>query len=260
MHKLSEVCEQIAATTKKLEKEKILSEYLIPLSDEDLSTACVFLSGTPFPLRDQRTTNTGYALLRDALGDVVPDRMDQLGSVLLRSGDLGTAVEELFQGKNSAPTLTLRDVSSYFDQLSSSSNTREKRTITADILKKATPLEAKYLIKILLGGMRIGLQESLVESSLAKAFHQPLKDVQRANMLLGDIGETAILTRHHNLSYAQMRLLHPLKPMLASPEEDLNKILEAMHGSGLAEDKYDGIRAQVHKQDTEIKIYSRDLD
>src|SRR5262245_48860672 len=100
MHKLSEVCEQIAATTKKLEKEKILSEYLIPLSDEDLSTACVFLSGTPFPLRDQRTTNTGYALLRDALGDVVPDRMDQLGSVLLRSGDLGTAVEELFQGKN----------------------------------------------------------------------------------------------------------------------------------------------------------------
>jgi ATP-dependent DNA ligase I len=260
MHKLSQTCEQIAATTKKLEKERILSEYLNQLSDEDLSTACVFLSGTPFPLRDQRTTNAGFALLRDALADIVPDAVDRLGPVLLRSGDLGTAVEELFQGKTSPPTLTLKEILSYFEQLSSSSNTREKRALTADILRKATPVEAKYLIKILLGGMRIGLQESLVESSLAKAFHQPLKDVQRANMLLGDIGETAVLTRHHNLTQARMRLLHPLKPMLASPEEDLIKILEAMNGAGLAEDKYDGIRAQVHKQDAEIKIYSRDLD
>jgi DNA ligase 1 len=77
---------------------------------------------------------------------------------------------------------------------------------------------------------------------------------------LGDIGETALLARHHNLHQGRMRLLHPLKPMLATPEEDLKKILEATHGTGLAEDKYDGIRAQVHKQDTEIKIYSRDLD
>ncbi len=260
MYKLSQTCEQIAATTKKLEKEKILSGYLDQLPDEDLSIACVFLSGTPFPLRDQRTTNAGYALLRDSLAEFVPDSRERLEPLLLNAGDLGVAVEELLQGKTVSSGLTLKNVLAYFEGLASSRSTQEKRDLTIGILKKTSPLEAKYLIKILLGGMRIGLQESLVESSVAKAFQQPLKDVQRANMLLGDIGESALLARRNQLSDAQMRLRHPLKPMLASPEEDVVKILEYMQGEGLAEDKYDGIRAQVHKQESELKIYSRDLD
>ncbi len=116
------------------------------------------------------------------------------------------------------------------------------------------------MIKVLGNGMRIGLQEGLVESSIAKAFEQPLAKVQYANMLLGDIGETAILARYSRLDDARMKLLHPIKPMLASVEEDPEKILESMEARGLAEDKYDGIRAQVHKEDQEIKIFSRDLD
>lgn len=260
MYKLSQTCEQIAATAKKLEKEKILSGYLDQLSDDDLSIACVFLSGTPFPLRDQRTTNAGYALLRDSLLKLYPESSERLEPLLLNTGDLGAAVEQLLQGKTVSSGLTLKEVLSYFEELATSRSTQEKRDLTIDILKRASPLEAKYLIKVLLGGMRIGLQESLVESSIAKAFHQPLKAVQRANMLLGDIGECALLARRNQLSHARMRLLHPLKPMLASPEESVAKILEYVEGEGLAEDKYDGIRAQVHKQGYQIKIYSRDLD
>jgi ATP-dependent DNA ligase I len=108
--------------------------------------------------------------------------------------------------------------------------------------------------------MRIGLQESLVESSIAKAFDRQLKSVQLANMLIGDIGQTALMAHAGTLDQAQMQLLHPIKPMLASAEEDVSKILDYMDGAGLAEDKYDGIRAQIHKQENEIKIYSRDLD
>lgn len=260
MFVFSQTCEQIAATTKKLEKERILSQYFSNLSDEDLSIASIFLTGSPFALRDQRTTNTGYAVVRDSLADLVPDSVERLQSELLRSGDVGTAFEELLKGNNFPPSLTLKDVRAYFETLAASRISLGKKNLTSEILRKATPAEAKYILKILLGGMRIGLQESLVESSLAKAFQEPLAQIQRANMLLGDIGECALLTRHHQLAKAQMRLLHPLKPMLASPEESVEKILEYMKGEGLAEDKYDGIRAQIHKQGNELRIYSRDLD
>ncbi|HSP06405.1 MAG TPA: ATP-dependent DNA ligase [Acidobacteriota bacterium] len=116
------------------------------------------------------------------------------------------------------------------------------------------------MLKILLGGMRIGLQESLVESAVAKTFGVSLPDVQRANMMLGDLGECALLARRGRLAEARMRLMHPLKPMLASPEEDTSKILEYMDGRAFAEDKYDGIRAHIHKDGAEIRIFSRDLD
>lgn len=261
MQRFAETAERIAATTKKLEKERILSEYLTSLDDEDLVTAVHFFSGTPFALRDQRTVNTGFAAVRDALLEMHPAWEDQLGPALLRTGDAGDAVAELMSLEPPrAPALTLRDVASYYHELTTSIAASARRSRTREILEKATPLEAKYILKILLGGLRIGLQESLVESSLAKAYGVPPADLQRANMMLGDLGECALLSRRGRLKEATMRLLHPLKPMLASPEEDVVKILDAMDGRGFAEDKYDGIRAQVHKQEGEIRIYSRDLD
>lgn len=260
MQKFSEVAEAISQTTKKLEKEKILSEYLRSLSPEDLKIACIFLSGSPYALRDQRTTNVGFAAVRDSLMELDPEADGKLGPILLRTGDLGTAVEELFRQRQVIPQFTLQQVRSAFEALSAAATNQEKRKIMTDLLKKATPLESKYILKILLGGMRIGLQESLVESSIAKAFHKPLKQIQHVNMLLGDIGETALLALEDRLSEAKMTLLYPLKLMLASPEEDPARILNYMSGSGLAEDKYDGIRAQIHKDRSGIKIYSRDLD
>lgn len=240
-----------------------MSEYLRLLNDEDLSIACIFLSGAPFSMRDQRITNVGFAAVRDALTEIDPGFLERLGSVLLNTGDPGTAIQELLQSGSSGsvpPTLSLKDVLSYYEQLTTALSNQQKRKLTRDILIRATPVEAKYMIKILLGGMRIGLQESLVESSIAKAFEQPLKAVQMANMLIGDIGETANLAKYGRLEQARMRLLHPLKLMLASPEEDPGKILSNMDGKGLAEDKYDGIRAQIHKEDSRMRIYSRDLD
>ncbi len=254
------VCEDVSKTTKKLEKEKLLGAYLRGLNDADLAQACVFFTGYPFSLKDQRVTNVGYAAIRDALEVLHPGFSEKLGPVLLRTGDLGTAVEELFLERRVEPSLTLQDVASYYNKLTTISGAREKSAALAEMFSKSTPLEAKYLIKILTGGMRIGLQEGLVESSIAKTFGQPLERVQAANMLLGDIGESAVLARHGRLEDARMKLLHPIKPMLASVEEDPEKILEAMDHRGLSEDKYDGIRAQIHKQDSAVKIFSRDLD
>src|SRR5688500_12044051 len=108
-------CEEISKTTKKLEKEKILSAYLLGLSDEDLAIAAIFLTGYPFSLKDQRVTNVGYAAIRDALEELEPDVESKLGPILLRTGDLGTAIAELFTGRMTEPVLTLQRVRSYYE-------------------------------------------------------------------------------------------------------------------------------------------------
>ena len=97
-----------------------------------------------------------------------------------------------------------------------------------ELLSQASPLEAKYMVKIMTGDLRIGLKESLVEEAIAKAFAVPPKETQRANMLLGDIGETLRLAASGQLSEARMRLFHPLGFMLASPVASAEEGLELL--------------------------------
>jgi DNA ligase-1 len=135
-----------------------------------------------------------------------------------------------------------------------------KRPLLAELLRQATPVEAKYIIKIMGGDLRIGLQEGQLEDALARGAGVPVAQVQWANMLIGDIGETALLARHGRLAEARMRLFHPLKFMLASPIQAPEEIRRSIAGAFFVEDKYDGIRGQVHKSRERLAIYSRTLD
>ena len=120
-------------------------------------------------------------------------------------------------------------------------------------------MESKYIVKIMTGDLRIGLKESLVEEAIAKAYDRPLAAVQRANMLLGDIGQTVQLAEKGALAEAKMRLFHPLGFMLASPIESAEEGLSYFAEAGV-EDKYDGIRAQAHVSKGTVKIFSRTRD
>ncbi len=141
----------------------------------------------------------------------------------------------------------------------SASGPSAKAVILRDLIARALPLEAKYIVKIITGDLRIGLKESLVEEAIAGAYAGTLAEVQRANMLLGDIGRTVQLAVHGKLAEAEMRMFHPIGFMLASPiespEEGLSYFAEAS-----VEDKYDGIRAQAHVSNREVKFFSRTRD
>ena len=136
----------------------------------------------------------------------------------------------------------------------------KKRSVVEELLRRADPLEAKYIVKIITGDLRIGLKENLVEEAMAQAFGAPIDRVQRANMLLGDISQTLRLAARGALDEAELRLFNPIGCMLAAPLETAGEILESFPGGALLEDKYDGIRAQAHKCRDLVKLYSRTLD
>ena len=156
-------------------------------------------------------------------------------------------------------TITLQDVRATFDQIAETRTAAAKASILKSLLERATALEAKYILKIITGELRIGLKESLVEEAIAKAYDEPLARVQRANMLLGDIGATLQLAAEHRLDQARMRLFHPIGFMLASPASDAEEAFQYFEHAQV-EDKYDGIRAQAHCGGGQVRIFSRTLD
>ena len=151
------------------------------------------------------------------------------------------------------------EVAAKFREIAAARGPAAKAALVRELLSQATPLEAKYIVKIMTGDLRIGLKESLVEEAIAKAYGGTLAEVQRANMLLGDIGETLKLAAAGKLGEAKMRLFHPLGFMLASPAESAEEALSYFENA-LVEDKYDGIRAQAHCSGGEVRFFSRTRD
>src|SRR5205085_11520039 len=187
---------------------------------------------------------------------------ESLGARYARWGDAGDVAFELFvEAKpENQPSLTLAETEGVLAQLSLTRGKKAKTQILIDALSRATALEAKYLVKLVSGDLRIGLREGLVEDAIARAFKQPLAEVSMANMLRGDVGEAAVRARAGALGGVEMRLFHPLKFMLATPASDLADIARTMPKEFFVEDKFDGIRAQVHVQNGRVAIYSRTLD
>jgi DNA ligase-1 len=261
LEQFARVAEKVAATTKKLAKAALLGEYLQRLSDEDLSRAARYFAGQVFAQHDARTTNVGGSIISEALVGATGLHAD-LGVRWARWGDAGDVAFEMFTEAKSAntPSLSLGDTEDLLIRLSSTRGKKAKTDLLTKVLAKAAPLEAKYLVKLLSSDLRIGLREGLVEDSIARAFKQPLADVSLANMLRGDIGEAAVRARAGALADVEMRLFHPLKFMLATPASDLADIARTMPDEFFVEDKFDGIRAQVHVEGGRVAIYSRTLD
>jgi DNA ligase-1 len=262
LEQFARTAEAVAATAKKLEKARLLGAYFEHLDDEDLTRAARYFAGQQFAQSDARTTNVGGSILSEAMCLATGVAAETLGPRYARWGDAGDVAFEIYcEAKpNNEPGLTLADTESLLARLSSTRGKKAKTELLVRVFAKATPLEAKYLVKLLVGDLRIGLREGLVEDAIARAFKQPLADVSMANMLRGDIGEAAARARAGTLHAVEMRLFHPLKFMLATPASDLADIERTMPDDFFVEDKFDGIRGQAHVQNGRVAIYSRTLD
>src|SRR5579871_5036967 len=258
MQKLATSCEAIADTTKKLQKTAIVADYLRACATDEAAVSAVFLSGRPFPMWEEATLQVGGRSLWQILEDLSGKGSEDLTAAYRRLGDLGAVAEEVLP-QNKGQNLSVLEVEQVFRKIAAARGPASKATIVRELLARASPLEAKYIVKIMTGDLRIGLKESLVEEAIAKAYSSSLLEVQRANMLLGDIGDTLRLAVEGKLQEAKMRLFHPLGFMLASPIESAEEGLSYFPEAAV-EDKYDGIRAQAHVSGDEVKIFSRTRD
>jgi DNA ligase-1 len=278
-----ELCQRLAETGGKLEKRALMANYLRPLPVPEAGLAALYLAGVPFPETDGRELKVGGAALSRVLAELSGASQAAMHAAYLRHGDLGGAAQDLLQGRAAAAsTLSLPEVAEAFAAIADAAKPARKQQIALDLLKRSTPLEAKYLIKIILGDMRTGIQVSLVEEAIAAAYSASIGDVRRARMLNGNLPEVLELAANGRLAEARMKLFHPLGFMLASPVETVEEALqrfttevaeeaksdsigvqpnEPVVKEAQLEDKYDGVRAQVHCGSPEhpgrVVLYSR---
>ena len=261
MRRWSEVAARIAATTRTSEKVATLADYLRTLSPLALPIAVTYMTGRPFPERDPRSTGIGWAAIAAAAEALVDAQPGALGASYNQSSDLGQAVGDLLESHGHEPTgapPTLADVDAAFAAIAAAKGQAKAKPLR-ELLARCDPLTAKSVVKVLSGDLRIGLREGHLESAIASAFDRPLADVQWTGMVTGDLGLTASLARDDKLGEAELALFRPLKSMLASPVADEAEVIQRLGSPVWVEDKYDGIRAQLHKQGREVRLYSRDL-
>jgi len=259
LQRWSEVADAIRATTRRLEKRALLVAYLPSLDDASLPIAARFFSGIVFPRHDAGTTKVGGAIVFQALAATSGQDAAALGERYVEFGDTGDLAGAVLRDRPPSGA-TLAEIERTCRALGDTRGTNARQALMRETLGRLGGLEARYLIKLLGGELRIGLKEAQVEEALAAAFVRPLEAVRRANVLRGDIGEVALAARHDTLAAATLALFHPIAFMLAQPLATPAEVAEALPAPFAVEDKYDGIRAQAHVAAERVVLFSRTLD
>ncbi len=317
-HALATLADELAATGSRLKKRAAIAAGILAARDSgDAHQAGLFamyLSGEAFSEADTRKLNIGGAMLTKTVREIISPSEDQFQAAWRRHGDLGAAAGDLFQeqGHTPEPSLTLPDLEDTFAQIPVAKNTAARQMLLAAMLRRCSPVEAKYLIKLINGDMRIGVKQALVEEAIAVASEQSLPALRNAVMLQADLSEATEMAFAGTLETARMRLFHPLGFMLASPVETTVEAVarfaskpemaqaaevtvapateaepesptvaeliddtaeeavpedtpvEAVRLSAQVEDKYDGMRIQLHcgdaSQPGRVALYSRNRE
>lgn len=314
---LATLADSLATTSSKLKKRAAIADRLVAVRHEgtprDAGLFAMYLSGEAFAEADTRKLNIGGAMLSRTIEAVVQPTPDQFTAAYRRHGDMGAAAGDLFaeQGKTPEPTLTFAEIADTFAKIPEARTTAQRQSLLQSLLERCSPIEAKYLVKLISGDMRIGVKQALIEEAVAVASEQPLARLRNAVMLEADLAQATVMAFEGRLGEARMRLFHPLGFMLASPvdtaeeavkrfvstpqaaqeagisaeplshaepepppaQEDASSVddaehehaaLEALHLDAQVEDKYDGMRVQLHCGSSDapgrVVLYSRNRE
>jgi DNA ligase 1 len=254
------VADEVASTASKLRKRDVLAAYLRGLPAAELPIAATFFAGRPLPGAADRL-GLGWVQQSQALAAVSGADASALNAAYLRHSDFGDAAADLLADRaESKPRLTVADVGEALRAISSASGAEGRIEEMARLFARASTAEARYIGRIASRELHIGLREGLLEEAIAAAFEVPLDEVRRAHMLVGEPGEAATLARDHALATAALHLGRPIRSMLATPVADSAEVMRRVGEEAWIEDKYDGIRAQLHLDESGPRLFSRDLN
>jgi DNA ligase 1 len=252
--------EAIGATTSTLEKARVLAEYLAALDEADLRRAANWFSGLAYGRSERKTLNLGWSAIGKAVGGLSRLTPEQLNDLYLKHSDLGDWAGDALGGATRGRPLGLADVSTAFEEIRTAKGVGPKQERLRELLAGLDPQAARYVVKVLAGELRIGLQEGIVEAAIARAFDAPLDAVKRVHMLTGDIGETAVRVRQGRLADTRIEVFQPIRFMLASAvETPAEAMRRASSATVWTEEKYDGVRCQLHRSGSRVELFSRDL-
>lgn len=258
MDRLAQTAERIAATSSRREKITILATYLQSLSNPDLARAVLYLSGAPFPATDPRKLSIGRATMRDALQSVTAWDNETLSLCFREVGDSGETIAHLCRPITKAEPCTLETVETTFETLQKTRKTDEKTAILTHFFTTFSAPAIKFFVKAITGNLRIGLQEKMVEDAVALATGQPADAVRAANNRGGNLAAVALAARAGTLESIHAALFHPLDFMLAQPLDSPTDLPDPTNWT--AEDKYDGIRSQLHVNNGKVRLFTRGLE
>ena len=268
MDELAAVCEEIGKHSSRLRKIAVLSKYLRALDDQQLVLAVRFLSSGPvaegvtnqtlFATEEKSKLSVGYSILRDALQRGCGWDRNTLGICATEVGDLGETIGLLMRGHTAEQPLSLIEANEIYQKLFRARLTARKLEILTETLRTYRPATLKYFIKFITRGLRIGLMGKMVEEAVASACDVSNEAVRDANNRMGDLAAVALAARRGELAEIEARLFHPMEFMLAKPLERVEDLAEPK--DWIVEDKYDGIRSQVHFDAGRVQIYSRGME
>jgi len=249
----------VAATSATLEKTRSLGAYLRTLSEDDLRRAAVYMSGRAFPPSQRRTLGLGWSSVSKVISSLSKRDEDELGAIFRRHSDLGDWAGEALDGATEPQPVSLAEVEATLEAIRTARGNAKAKPLEA-LLRRLDAESARFFIKILSGEMRIGLSEGLVEAAIAEAFGVAVTQVKRIHLVTGDIGETAVRCKRGDFEASTITLFQPVRFMLASPVETAGEAFERMGaGAVWTEEKYDGVRCQLHRQASRVELFSRDL-
>jgi DNA ligase-1 len=256
----AETAEAVAGTTSKLRKRDLLAAYLRGLPAADVPIAATFFAGRPLPGSSDKL-GLGWVQQTQALAAASGADEQALHEAYLRHSDLGDAAAELLARSATGKHLTLADVDAAFRAMSEAPGTAARIASMTELFQRATAAEARFIGRIAARELRIGLREGLLEEAIAAAFKRPIGVMRRALMLVGEPGEAAALARDDRLAEAALHLGRPIRFMLATPVADADEVMRRVGSEAWIEDKYDGIRAQLHLDGSgPPRLFSRDLN
>ncbi|MGD8505596.1 MAG: ATP-dependent DNA ligase [Candidatus Bathyarchaeota archaeon] len=269
---LAELCEKVEATSKRTVMINLVADFLNQLGAAEVEPAVSMLLGRAFPKWGQRVLEISWATLSNVIKSLTDVNWTSFRESLAKTGDIGAATRILFESSRIRKQATLvekpltvlevrRALEAIAENVGSSSRERKERLLET-LFSQASALEAKYLVKIVIGEMRIGFHEGLMELAVSKSFSIQLDVVQTAAMLVGDIAEVAKIAKEHGeagVLKLELRMFRPFRPMLAQNCESVDEVLQEHGGESAFEYKLDGARIQIHKQADDVRIFSRRL-
>jgi len=269
---LAELCEGLEATKKRLLMIDAVADFLKRLDQEEVEPAVAMILGRPFPRRSQQTLDVSWATLSGIIERMAGVERKEFWQAFSKSGDIGSATKAVLENSKTRRQAVLferaltivevrRDFSAIAETSGTGSRERKERLMEA-LFSLASPVEAKYFIRIFIGEMRTGFHEGLMEQTAAKAFDIRLVDVQKASMVTGDVGEVASVLKaegREGLGRIGFEVFRPVQLMLAQMADNVEEALKEHGGKTAFEYKYDGARVQIHKHGDEVRIFSRRL-